>query len=156
MSELTADTILKAKELLANDMASFVNMPQDVVDFHKKYGIQYDGPIRMLPSQVKYFRHERNQEECREFYHAQFKHEALDAVIDQIYIILGTAHLMGFTPEIIHEAWKRVHDANMRKVRSSPENPGKYGSAEAGFVDIVKPKGWIAPDLTDLVEVKDA
>ena len=44
------------------------------------------------------------------------------------------------------EAWDRVHAANMAKERGNPKT-SKYGS---GF-DIVKPEGWTAPDLSDLV-----
>lgn len=123
----------------------------DVTDFHRQFKIQYDGPPRMLPTQLKYFRHERNTEEARELYHAQNLPESLDAIIDQIYICLGTAHLYGFTPEMLAEAWRRVHEANMKKEISTVDNPGKYGQIGT---DIVKPKGWVPPDLSDIVEVK--
>ena len=126
------------------------SMAQDVVDFHKKFNIAYDGPPRMLPPNLKFFRHQRQTEEVRELYHAQYLHESLDAIIDTTYIALGTAHLHGFTPEMIEEAWRRVQEANMKKELSSPENPGKYGVIGT---DIVKPKGWVAPDLRDIVEV---
>lgn len=137
------------KEEPKNLMPEGLSIAQDVVDFHKKYGIQYDGKQRMLPPQLKYFRHQRSQEEQREFYHAPDLANALDAIVDEIYVILGTAHLMGFTPEVIAEAWWRVHEANMQKERSSPENPGKYGAVGT---DIVKPKDWKAPDLSDLCQ----
>lgn len=130
------------------EQESLPNMARDVIDFQHKYGIQYEGPQRMLPPQLKYFRRQRSQEEQREFFHAPDLAEALDAIVDEIYIILGTAHLMGFTPEVIAEAWRRVHEANMKKEKSTPENPGKYGAVGT---DIVKPKGWVAPDLSDLV-----
>jgi predicted HAD superfamily Cof-like phosphohydrolase len=69
--------------------------------------------------------------------------EMFDALIDLIYIALGTIHLHGWN---FNEGWRRVHDANMRKVLSSKENPGKYGAK----IDVVKPANWIAPDLKDL------
>lgn len=123
---------------------------QDVEDFHTKYGINYSGKKRMLPPNLSYFRHQRNEEEGKELYRAQNLPEVLDAVVDQIYILLGTAHLMGFSPSDIAQAWERVHAANMRKERSSPENPGKYNNPD--FNDIVKPKGWVAPNLEDLCQ----
>jgi len=120
---------------------------EDVVDFHKKFNIHYDGPPRLLPPNEKYFRHQRNEEESKELYHATTREEAIDAIVDQIYILLGTAHLHGFTPAMLQEAWARVHKANMTKMLSTPEFPGKYGQVG---IDIVKPKGWVAPDHSDL------
>lgn len=121
---------------------------QDVEDFHLRYGINYSGKKRMLPPQLNFFRHERNMEEAKEWYNSQTLVDKLDAGIDQIYIILGTLHLHGFSPSEIQQAWERVHAANMRKVSSSPENPGKYNNPD--FADIVKPNGWVAPNLEDL------
>jgi len=45
------------------------------------------------------------------------------------------------------EAWDRVHRANMSKVRAEKAGDSKRGSK----FDVVKPSGWTAPDLTDLV-----
>lgn len=45
------------------------------------------------------------------------------------------------------EAWSRVHNANMQKVRAARVQDSKRDS---GF-DVVKPPGWKAPDLSDLV-----
>ena len=45
------------------------------------------------------------------------------------------------------EAWARVHHANMQKVRVERIEDSKRGSV----FDIVKPSGWVAPDLSDLV-----
>ena len=125
-----------------------MNMAQDVVDFHKKYGIQYDGPVRRLPVDLAHFRFARGMEEMYEYRDADTLEKELDAQIDEIYIALGTLHLHGFKPEVIAEAWRRVHTANMAKELSSPENPGKGHPT-----DIVKPKGWKAPDHSDLCEI---
>ena len=134
------------------DLIMSPSFAQDVVDFHKKFNIQYDGPPRMLPAQLKYFRHQRNLEEDREWYFAPNTKESLDAIVDAMYILLGNAHVCGFTPDMVNEAWRRVHKANMKKELSSHENPGKYGAIGT---DIVKPKGWVAPDLSDIVEVRN-
>lgn len=126
------------------------SMAHDVVDFHRKFGIEYVGKKRMLPPQLNFFRHERNCEEAKEWYNSQTLAEKLDAGIDQIYIILGTLHLHGFSPDDVRQCWERVHAANMLKERSSPDNPGKYGNPN--FCDIVKPNGWVAPNLEDLCQ----
>ncbi len=80
---------------------------------------------------------------------------ALDAVVDLLYVLFGTALLMGMlrrTREadvsVLLEAWDRVHRANMTKVRSRDSDKAKRG----GQYDVVKPPGWVAPDLSDLVE----
>lgn len=123
------------------------NLFQDVVSFHKKFGINYDGPPRDLPADSRKFRDARFHEEIREIRDAieacQLS-EQLDGYVDLIYIILGTCHLHGWD---FNEAWSRVHAANMAKQRASKENPGKYNDA----ADIVKPPGWKAPVLSDLV-----
>ena len=46
-----------------------------------------------------------------------------------------------------HIAFDRVHKANMSKIRAKSNKEGKRGSTW----DVVKPEGWVAPDLTDLV-----
>ncbi|TXH47717.1 MAG: hypothetical protein E6Q97_26630 [Desulfurellales bacterium] len=69
---------------------------------------------------------------------------AFDALIDLVYVALGTAYLHRFA---FAEGWRRVHAANMRKVKASSESDGKRGYKR----DIVKPPGWTAPVLDDLL-----
>jgi Phosphoribosyl-ATP pyrophosphohydrolase len=73
--------------------------------------------------------------------------EILDALVDLTYFVLGTARTFGFL-HVFGLAWERVHNANMRKVRAASAEQSKRGS---GF-DVVKPEGWVAPDLSDLVQ----
>lgn len=80
--------------------------------------------------------------------------KALDGLIDLIYVAAGTAIFHGFarrpTQEntIISEAWRRVHNANMHKVKAGFGAP--VSKRDPRF-DIVKPEGWIAPTFTDLL-----
>jgi phosphoribosyl-ATP pyrophosphohydrolase len=67
--------------------------------------------------------------------------EFVDGMIDMMVIILGTLNLVGVD---INKAWKEVLRANMSKERGI--KPGREQSA--GF-DLIKPKGWIAPDHSD-------
>ena len=62
----------------------------------------------------------------------------LDALVDTVYIALGTAYLMGFD---FDKAWKRVHKANMQKIRCATKRSP---------IDVVKPIGWKPPKLDDL------
>lgn len=127
------------------------DMYQDVIDFHKKFGLQYDGPPRHFSEVPEIeFRMKRMSEEVRETvaaFHANQAPEFFDGHLDQIYILLGTMHLCGYD---VNEGWRRVHAANMAKERAHKGNPGKYGDK----ADIVKPADWVAPDLTDLVVAK--
>jgi len=46
------------------------------------------------------------------------------------------------------EAWNRVHYCNMQKVRALRAEDSTRGS----IYDVVKPPGWVKPDLTDLCQ----
>lgn len=141
---------------------------RDIAEFHMKFGLTYDGPPRVLPVELADFRKRFMDEELDEY----AKHEArasserfvsaipdvanysfhleqmLDALVDETYVVLGTAYLHGFD---FREAWRRVHAANMKKVRAQRASDSKRGSA----FDVVKPKGWEPPSHIDLVENND-
>lgn len=67
-----------------------------------------------------------------------------DSIIDLIYVALGTAFHHGVD---FNEGWRRVHAANMRKVLAKSPEDSKRGYR----FDVVKPKNWSPPDLSDLV-----
>lgn len=84
--------------------------------------------------------------------------EALDGLVDLVYVALGTAAQMGFgrlvpvdargrSPIIWWEAWRRVHEANMAKVRVTDVSQSKRGAQD----DCVKPAGWVPPSFEDLL-----
>jgi predicted HAD superfamily Cof-like phosphohydrolase len=70
--------------------------------------------------------------------------EYFDGLIDLVYVALGAAYLAGLP---FNEGFKRVHEANMTKVRALRQEDSKRGST----YDIVKPAGFVAPTLTDLI-----
>lgn len=77
---------------------------------------------------------------------------SLDGLVDLLYVLMGTVRLMGFhtnSPwgQRFHAAWGRVQAANMRKVRATEADQSKRKST----LDIVKPDGWVGPDLRELV-----
>lgn len=141
----------------------------DVQAFHEKFGINYAGKPRMLDFETLQFRLKFMREELQEYEeHADYAlfelknyapgdpaidqanltHELaqqLDALVDQVYVILGTAHLHGFD---FRQAWERVHQANMAKVLvDAPNDP-----SERMKLKISKPPGWESPKHDDLVE----
>lgn len=138
----------------------------DIRAFHEKFSLIYDGFPRQLPSDLLDFRVKFMREELTEYTDdsnalaahlltdatdtANVTHlleKQLDAIVDLIYVALGTAYLQGFGYDF-NEAWRRVHDANMKKVRALREADSKRGST----YDVIKPPGWEPPSHTDLVE----
>lgn len=71
--------------------------------------------------------------------------QAFDALIDLVYVALGTAHLLGYP---WHQGWAAVQHANMQKVRARKDgSDSKRGSS----FDVVKPYGWMPPDIAGLL-----
>ena len=122
-----------------------INFTADIQAFHEKFGLEYNGPPRALPVDLQRFRNRFLWEELTEYINADELHDQLDALVDLVYVALGTAYLQGFN---IDEAWRRVHAANMLKVRAVVASDSKRNSTH----DVVKPKNWIPPDLSDLVK----
>jgi len=144
----------------------------DIVDFHTKFSLGYDGPPRALPKEIAEFRTGFMREEIDEYHmsNAMANVEAglesdkrdlanytyhlenvLDALVDEMYVVLGTAYLQGFGPKIFKEAWNRVHAANMTKVRATDASDSKRNSIH----DVVKPLEFKPPRHVDLVELND-
>lgn len=139
----------------------------DVLDFQEQMGHAYQGGPRVPERDLVLFRLNFLGEELRELGAAlgvkvsvsclpvedvtsltgltrsQTLADALDALVDLSYVLLGTVLQLGLG-RVYDEAWRRVHCANLLKVA------GK--KASRGFAkDVVKPSGWQAPDLKDLI-----
>jgi predicted HAD superfamily Cof-like phosphohydrolase len=121
-----------------------MNLFNDIKEFHEKFGLDYQGPPRQLDLELRVFRKDFMKEELTEYCQSDDLHGQLDALVDLVYVALGTAYMQGFD---FNEAWRRVHEANMKKVRADRADQSKRGST----FDVVKPPGWTAPDLRDLV-----
>jgi len=137
---------------------------QDIKDFHEKFGLTYHGAPRVLPEELAKFRAGFLAEELGEYAFGGDKmnvdilvgivkedmappiklEDQLDGLVDLVYVALGTALMQGFD---FNEAWRRVHEANMKKVRAERA----VDSARGSTYDVVKPPGWLAPNLSDLV-----
>lgn len=142
---------------------------RDIAEFHKKFGLEYHGKVRALTGELRRFRQDFMTEELLEYdghafaaeqelsispqhrdrasyaYHLE---EMMDALIDLVYVAIGTSYLHGFD---FKEGWRRVQAANMAKVRAERAEDSKRGST----FDVIKPPGWVAPSHIDLVEVND-
>lgn len=138
------------------------NLFLDIAEFHTKFGLEYNGGPRDLPQELQEFRTQFMEEELEEYRDAlaalgtaraagneeamrYARMKAFDALVDLAYVTLGTAYLHGFR---FNEGWRRVHKANMAKVRARPDG---VDSKRGSHFDVVKPEGWEAPDYEDLV-----
>lgn len=145
----------------------------DIVAFHEKFGLEYDGPPRILSKELSDFRIMFMGEEMQEYVDAEVQlrdylrnglipdvrktnkvdkllEDQLDALIDLTYVTLGTAYLQ-FGHDVFMEGWRRVQVANMAKVRKDRAVEGHKDSGRAAEFDVVKPAGWTAPTHIDLI-----
>lgn len=122
-------------------------MFKDIKDFHEKFGLRRDEKPGPLNEELQDFRIKFLKEELQEYIDSvniNDMHGAFDALIDLVYVALGTAYLHGFQ---FDDGWELVHAANMKKVRAERADESKRGTQ----YDIVKPEGWVAPDLSKLL-----
>lgn len=130
------------------DDGKTIDVVSDVEDFHLRFAIPGHSEPKGLRGDVAKFRSNRLQEEVDEYNKALEEEDAagqLDALVDLVYIAVGTAFISGFR---FSEAFARVHAANMLKVRAQRPEDSRHGTT----LDIVKPEGWTAPDLSDLCQ----
>lgn len=124
-----------------------MNLYQDILDFHAKFGLEGPSAPTELDEDTFDFRYKFLQEELDELslaWDTSDVEKQFDALIDLVYVALGTACMMGLN---FNEGWRRVHEANMTKVRAQSSADSKRGSS----LDVVKPEGWKPADLSDLV-----
>jgi predicted HAD superfamily Cof-like phosphohydrolase len=69
-----------------------------------------------------------------------------DALVDLVYVALGTAHLRGYPwPEL----WDDVQRANMEKQRATGDDDAL--SVRKSKFDVVKPPGWQPPHTREIM-----
>lgn len=115
----------------------------DVKSFHARFGIDYSGPPRQLPSEWDW-RRKFLDEELAEYDEAVKSGDLakqFDALLDLVYVAMGTAVLQGFP---WHGGWAEVQRANMAKRKAEP-GEGR------GSGDIRKPEGWRPPDIDEVI-----
>lgn len=124
----------------------------DVGKFHERFGlpnVTYGdvGPVG-INFETYTFRSRFMQEELNEWREAVEEGDdakAFDALIDLVYVALGTAHLQGFPWQ---EGWDLVQAANMAKKRATRPEQSERG----GTLDVIKPEGWTPPDIEGLLK----
>jgi predicted HAD superfamily Cof-like phosphohydrolase len=120
----------------------------DINRFHNKFGFKKNEKVGIPDNnELVNFRTSFLMEELAEYTQAITKKDdagALDALVDIVYIALGTAWLFNLPFE---KAWKEVQTANMKKIRAKSKSK-KRGTA----FDVIKPKGWKAPNITRCIK----
>lgn len=127
------------------------NLFEDIIEFHKKFKLKpFSKKPCLLPLDVQNFRVRFMQEELDEFkkaYRENNLHDAFDALIDLVYVALGTAYMMGLS---FNDGWKEVHTCNLKKIRAKSKKQSKRNSS----FDVIKPLGWQKPDLRKFLHGK--
>lgn len=146
-----------------------------VGEFHRKFGLAAsgDGGPRLIDDATRDFRLRFLEEELRELrdgYESGDLPKIADALVDLVYVALGTAHLHGLPwPELFAE----VQRANMAKERCGIDHrysgDGKEGclrldandarcrapksahSLRGSAQDVIKPEEWRGPDIIEIL-----
>lgn len=132
---------------------SFRNYFSDVGDCMRKFGLPTTADNKaphMLTKDDQIFRTRFMVEELQEFRDACIEGnlaDAVDALVDLVYVALGTAQLMHVP---FDECWAEVQRANMQKVRVKSASESKRGST----LDLKKPPGWQPPNLEPILTGK--
>lgn len=164
---LTRELMADCKRI-SYSRSSSIDFMDDIRQFHEKFGLTpTDGEFgpHVLDEKQQRFRIKFLFEELLEYCkavgyvptvigntfslelaqdHSNEPADAFDALIDLVYVALGTAYLHGFP---FAQGWQRVQAANMQKVKAASADDSKRGYKN----DIVKPPGWTAPVLDDLL-----
>jgi len=112
-------------------------MYEDVLEFHKKFDLTI-GSLNRSPSfNDALLRIDLIGEEHAELKNALERFcqvDIADACVDLIYVVIGTAITYGID---LRPIWDIVHKANMAKTGGGIRADGK----------VMKPKGWIPPEM---------
>jgi predicted HAD superfamily Cof-like phosphohydrolase len=126
----------------------------DVGQFHHKFGLPsviFDGgpkPVNLEDDELQevlQVRYNFMREELDEFMVGWTEddiEQMADALVDLVYVAMGTAHFLGLPWEAL---WAEVQRANMKKVRATGDDD-PLSKRHTRF-DVVKPEGWRPPDL---------
>lgn len=109
-----------------------------LIKFHRKFKF-YDEEMNedKLDFRINTLQREEYEELVQAFEDGN-KEEIVDALVDTAWIAIGTLDLLGVD---VDEAFGEVSRANMSKSRGV-----KKGRENSGGFDVIKPRGWEAPN----------
>lgn len=120
--------------------------PADLEYLHWKFGVhsKVDSMTPALLTELLKFRFDCLQEELDEGRDARDAETVVDSIIDLCVFAIGTLDLYKIDS---HEAWRRVHEANLSKevgIKHNRPNP-------FGLPDLIKPSHFVSPKHNDNV-----
>lgn len=116
---------------------------EDVAAFNTKFDLSTKVGPQPWDDTLIEFRARFLQEELDEFNEGVEEHDhakMADALIDLVYVALGTALVLGYPWQAL---WDDVQRANMSKERAARDGSN---SARGSAWDVVKPEGWRPPE----------
>jgi len=123
--------------------------PALVAQFHNKFEVPLvEKPGDLFDEATFKFRQKFLQEELDELVVAYQNKDVpgvLDALVDLVYVAVGTADMLRLP---FDAAFMEVHRANMEKERAPSAEASKRGSA----IDVIKPPNWTAPDIAGVIQ----
>lgn len=130
---------------------------ESVAQFHDKFSLPVSSESRsdgrtpqLLTEEEMDFRTAFLFEEINEMiqgYGEKDLAKVADAIVDAVYVLLGTAHCMGLPFDAL---WTEVQRANMAKRPWQEGDPLKPRNAVG--LDVVKPEGWRPPDIAGVLK----
>jgi len=124
------------------DYAKATNWYKDVRAFHEKFGCYIAAKPGFPSPEVTKLRTDLFLEECKELSEAMKREdivETADAFADLIYVTIGWALACGIP---LDKVWAEVQKSNMLKDGGATRADGK----------ILKPEGWVAPDIKSIID----
>lgn len=122
-------------------------LSKDIQAFHEKFRLTPSDKPALLPQEVAAFRYTFLLEELTELRDAILDDDlpgVADALVDLVYVALGTAYLSGLPFDAL---WAEVQRANMSKIRAASAEQSKRGSS----FDVVKPENWTPPQIREVL-----
>ena len=118
------------------------NWYRDVKAFHEKFGCYIASKPGFPSAEVTKLRTDLFLEEVKELTEAMKREdivETADAFADLIYVTVGWALACGIP---LDKVWEEVQKSNMLKDGGATRADGK----------ILKPEGWVAPDIKSIID----
>lgn len=150
-----------AENMLDHALAEHDGAPRsnfdDVGDFHEKFdlvNVTYAGvgDTGIFDEELFQFRFKFMYEELYEFrdgWRNGNLAEMADALVDLVYVAMGTAHLLGLPWQ---ELWDEVQRANMSKMRASTADESARSTGRGHASDVLKGPDFVPPDVRGILE----
>lgn len=119
---------------------------KQVLAFHDHFAVPIQKSPQQLPADRVQKRAKWMQEELEEFIASQSLVEQADAMIDLIYLALGSLVEMGVKPEALFDI---VHEANMSKLWA--DGKPRYRQSDG---KVIKPPTWKDPAPRMVAEIE--